>query len=417
MGRTTGYRSALAVGEFRVLLATMAVSSLGDQLARVALAVLVFDRTGSSLASAGTLAVTYLTYVVAGPLLATTADRLPRRGLMVGCDLVRAVALAAMAWSEAPLLVLIALLVLAETATAPFEAARGALLPEVLDGDAYVVGSGLLSTLHQLLQVAGFAVGGLLLLALTPTEVLGLNAASFAVSAAVLHARLRARPAQDPSARSTPWRDLRRGCTHVLSSPRLRVLLPVAWLASAVVVLPEGLAAGLAAASGAGPTSVGLLMAAGPAGCAVGAVVVTRLVPAARRELLLVPLLLLTCAPLVLVALDPSLVVLAGLVGLSGAGSSCFVLVQTTVGREVPSHLRGRVFGIAAGGLMGAQGLALVGGGALASVVPVHLVLAGTGVAGLVAAGALAMSWARVAEVPVPTPPVPTPPTQVPARI
>ena len=128
MTGTTGYRTALAVGEFRVLLATMLVSSLGDQLARVALAVLVFDRTGSTLASAGTLAVTYLTYVVAGPLLATLADRLPRRGLMVGCDLVRAGVLTAMVLTDASVLGLVGLVVIAEIATAPFDAARGALL-------------------------------------------------------------------------------------------------------------------------------------------------------------------------------------------------------------------------------------------------------------------------------------------------
>ena len=63
----TGYRSVLAVREFRVILGSTLGSSLGDQVARVALVVLVYGRTGSTLASAATIAVPFLTYVVAGP--------------------------------------------------------------------------------------------------------------------------------------------------------------------------------------------------------------------------------------------------------------------------------------------------------------------------------------------------------------
>jgi hypothetical protein len=51
-----GFRDALAVGEFRVLWLAHAQSRLGDQLARVAIAVLVFSRTSSALLTALTYA-------------------------------------------------------------------------------------------------------------------------------------------------------------------------------------------------------------------------------------------------------------------------------------------------------------------------------------------------------------------------
>src|SRR4051794_35030538 len=77
--------------EFRALWLSQALSRVGDQLAAVALSVLVYARTGSTLATAATYAVGFLPALVGGPLLAGLADTLPRRSVMVGCDLLRAV--------------------------------------------------------------------------------------------------------------------------------------------------------------------------------------------------------------------------------------------------------------------------------------------------------------------------------------
>ena len=63
-----------------------AQSQIGDQLASVALSVLVFDRTGSGLATAATYALTFLPAVVGGIVLTGLADRYPRRTLIVACD-------------------------------------------------------------------------------------------------------------------------------------------------------------------------------------------------------------------------------------------------------------------------------------------------------------------------------------------
>ena len=45
---------------------------------------------------------------------------------------------------------------------APFSAARAALYPDILTGDIYVLGTAITFTTAQVAQVAGFALGGVI---------------------------------------------------------------------------------------------------------------------------------------------------------------------------------------------------------------------------------------------------------------
>ena len=108
--------AAAAVGsvwesrEYRALWAASGWSVVGDQLARVALTVLLFQATGSASAAAWGGAVTFLAPVVGGLLLSGAGDRWPRRQVMVTCDLVSAVLIAAMAMPGLALPVMVVLL-------------------------------------------------------------------------------------------------------------------------------------------------------------------------------------------------------------------------------------------------------------------------------------------------------------------
>src|SRR5690348_14981116 len=84
------YREVAAIPQFRALWLGQGMSLLGDQLAQVALAVLVYSRTASPLATAAVYALTYLPPIVGGPLLSGLADRYPRRRVMLWCDMLRA---------------------------------------------------------------------------------------------------------------------------------------------------------------------------------------------------------------------------------------------------------------------------------------------------------------------------------------
>ena len=105
---------------FRVLIAALAVSSLGDWLYNVALLAFVYDRTHSATWVALTTAARVAPIVVLGPLGGMLTDRHDRRVLMITSDAVRAavmVLLAAVAVTGLPVL-LAPLLAAAATAAA-----------------------------------------------------------------------------------------------------------------------------------------------------------------------------------------------------------------------------------------------------------------------------------------------------------
>src|SRR3954465_3357508 len=139
-GRGPGFGDVLRIREFRALWAAELLSVLGDQLARVALAIMVFQRTSSSALTALTYALTFAPAVLGGALLSGLADRFPRRRVLIVTDLVRAVLAAGLAVSGRPLPVLWVLVGLLSMAAAPFKAAQLALLPQILTGERYVVG-------------------------------------------------------------------------------------------------------------------------------------------------------------------------------------------------------------------------------------------------------------------------------------
>ena len=85
--RTPGYRELFAVREYTALWAAQLLSILGDQFARVALTVLVYDRTRSPLLAAVAFTASLLPMLAGGLLLGWMADRYPRRTVMVTCDL------------------------------------------------------------------------------------------------------------------------------------------------------------------------------------------------------------------------------------------------------------------------------------------------------------------------------------------
>src|ERR1700712_2733561 len=259
----------------------------GDQLARVALSVLVFQRTASTVLTALTYALTFLPALIGGALLAGLADRLPRRRVMVSADLIRAVLLALMALPGTPIWLVCTLLVFAVLAGLPVSAAESALLPEILDGDTFVVGTGLRTITNQLAQLAGFAFGGLAVAAIGARSGLALDAITFALSALLVMLGARAGPVPAKVEGSEPHSSylatISQGIKLVARDPKLRTLLGFSWLLGLYVV-PEGVAPPYAKALGAGAVGIGLLMAAGPAGTALGTYLFVRLVPSAVRS-------------------------------------------------------------------------------------------------------------------------------------
>ena len=362
------YRDVLGVGEFRGLLVSDGLSGVGDQVARIAVALLVLERSGSAFAASATYACSYLSWLVGGPLLSALPDRYPRRRLMVACDLARMALVAALAVPGAPLWVVFSVLITVGLLAPPAEAARSALLADVLHGEQYVVGSALNNAVGQAAQVVGFVLGGALVALVGVGGALLVDAGTFALSAFLLLALVREHlVARVPGPPQSAMQEAVAGARLVWGSPRLRTLLAWGLLAAAAVIAPEGLAVAIAEQQGGGPLAAGLLTASAPLGFLLGSFALLR-VPTARREALFPGMVALTCVPLLATPFVNSIPVIVGLWVVAGLGNAMQLVANAAFVQEVPPHLRGRAFGVAATLLMVLQGLVLLGAGALAEV-------------------------------------------------
>jgi predicted MFS family arabinose efflux permease len=394
------YRSVLAVREFRAVFASQGLSVLGDQVARLALALLVYDRSGSALAASATYALSFLAWLVGGPLLSTFADRYERRGVMVVCDLARVPLVLALALAPVPLWVVFALLLPVALLEPPFDSARSALLADILEGEAYLVGNTLMNTMIQLGQVLGFVAGGALVTGLGYRGALLVDAATFAVSALVLVALVRRRPPVRAEAGAGLLADVREGLAVVRRSPRLRWLLAQALLSCGVLIVPEGLAVAVAGDIDGGSVVAGLLTAALPAGVLVGGAALV-LVPQEQRRRLFTPFLVLGAAPLLLTPLLRSPVLLVLVWTVAGAGGALQILASSEYIASVPAAVRGRAVGLAGTALMGVQGLMALLGGAAGDLVGPRTAVALAGLLGLLLLLPVAAGAPREAQPPV----------------
>ena len=366
------YGQVLSNREFGALFVARMLSDWGDHLARVAIAALVLNRSGSALLTAATFAISFLPGVFGQALLAPYADRLPRRTLLIVCDLLRAlvvVLLVLAMTARVPLAVVLVLLFVIELIGTPFYAASAALLTEIFaDRRMFLTASGLLSASGQLNQVVGLALGGLLVALFGAANALLVDAMTFVVSAVLLGAFVRGRAAARDlgvPGLGDLLRDVREGMAYLRRDVPLRWLIALAWVMVLVLVAPEAVALPYARAHGQSTLVGGLLLAAVPLGAALGVVVVNRWAPVLQVRRLL-PLATLAPLPLLPMAFNPPWQVAAALFALSGICQGYMVPLMGTFSLLAPDAMRGRLNGLAGSGfaLVSILALLLVGGAA-----------------------------------------------------
>lgn len=390
-----GFGAAWRVREFRALWAAEAVSQIGDQLARVALTVLVFSRTNSAALAALTLALSYTPSFLGSALLAGLADRFPRREVMVVCDLTSMVLVLLMAVPGMPLWIVCVAMAGVAMVGGPFKAARLALLPEVLEGEAYVAGLALRSITIQVAQLLGFATGGLVVGLLQPRPALALDAVTFLASAVLVRTLVPRRPAAgDRTARRSFWSSSQRGMRLIGEIPGLRALFVLAMLAG-LYIAPEGLAVAWAAELHAPTEAVGLIMAAPAAGLAVGAWLFTRFVKPERRIRATGLLAAVSGVLLMVCVVEPGLPVVLGTLVSSGAFTAYQVQVGASFGRLTPADGRAQVMGLLNSAVLTIQGVGALLAGLLAQAAGVSVTVAIAGAAGAVIAVPAAVAWNR----------------------
>ncbi len=386
------YRQVFAVREFRTLLAGFAVFLVSESVQMLALSVLIYAGTGSPLLAALAYVAGFLPQALGGTALLAVADRWPVRRVLLGFDALRFAVAVVLAAGLLPPLAMV-LLVFALGGVAPIaQAARTALLPDLLPGDAYVLGRSLFTVTSAGTQVAGAAVGGVLIAVSGPAPALWLTAAACVVSAVINRLGLARRPARHTGGGAGAVRQTWRVNRVLLADARVRGLLLAQWLPGALMVAAEGVvvpyAAGLGRASAAGA-----LLASAAAGMLVGEFAVGRFVPPRLRERLTPWLALVLGVPLLVFALRPGVVAAAVTLGVAAAGFSYHLGLARRFLEAAPPEHRGQAFGLATTGTMTLQGLAMAGAGGLAEVLAPGTVMALAGAASMLATVSL---WRRL---------------------
>ncbi len=402
------FRGVARSRELRWLWLAGAQSLLGDQLARVALAILVYDRTSSGLATAAVYALTFLPALAGNIALGPVVDRLRPRFVLVSGDLVRAGLLAAMALPHVPLAGLMLLLTLAVFIGSPWQSVETALVTDLVAERDLALGLGLRTATLQAAQLVGFAVGGVAVGLVGAPSALALDAVTFLVSAVVIRLGVRSRPAATyrsatgdgseaadavttDAGGSEQWFAV---VTAVLADRRLRTLLGFSCLLGLLVV-PEGLAAPYAHGLQVGPFAVGLLLAAGPTGVLVGSLAFSRLTLPATRVRLVGPLAIASGLPLVASSFTAQLPVVLALWALTGAATAYHVQTITEYVHAVSPGRRAQAIGLASACLLTAQGVGLLAGGALSLWVGPPAAIATAGACASTAAVFLAVTRRR----------------------
>ena len=350
--RTAPARPARALGllrrtDFRSVYLAVAASELGDALHYIAIMWFAFD-TGGPLGVVAVRLADSVPALVFGLHGGLAADRWDRRRMMIGADLARAAVLVPIAVAglagHLPLAALVVAAFLLETATSYFAPAYGALLPALVDRANVQQANALVQGTVQALSVGGWALAAALVAVLPISTFFAVNAASFAVSAALI-ARVRVSRAR--AAHVEPPR-LHEGFAALRPRPALAVGVVV--LGVAVTVSSGTWIGGVpslvrdALHHGAGGFSIVMV------GYALGSIVSGILLartPIRRKALASQLAWTLYLPGYGLMALAGSLwIAVAGAFAAALGQSSALVLLNSAAQEEVPDSLLGRVVGL-----------------------------------------------------------------------
>lgn len=368
--RTAALLAPLQLPSFRRLWAADMISLLGDWAGRLALTVLVLDRTGSPAWAAAVTAVSLAGYIGIGQVLATFADRYGRISVMLVADVARAALFMAMLL-DVPVGGLLILAFLAGLATPPFEAARSAALPDLVPEEGYRDALALSGISVQSSLVFGYALGGLLLTVVEPETALAINAMSFLVSAFLLLGLRHSAAARPASMLSTVSRSLSDGAASLFGDPMVRRALAFVSITGALGTVDEALVVPYADLIGLPDGLLGLLAASIP----VGTLVATAVIAGGRRDHHSLLRTAAWCGAITSAAAAPLFWFEAsgGLAfvafALSGGMFAVSIPTNTVIGLRLSRDTRASAMGIAVGVLMGSQALGAALGGIVASAI------------------------------------------------
>ena len=399
----TGHRLGLLGREpsFRSLFLATLGSGLGTWLALVALQIDVLRRTHSPIWMSALLIADILPMLLVGLVAAPLVDRLSRRGLMIGADLVRFGVFCALPFAPNATTI-VALAAVIGTATGFFRPAVYAGLPNLVADEDLPRANSLLQMIDNSTWAIGSLAGGALVAARGPDLAYWINAVTFLVSAALL-AQIPQRLLQQAKAESRGhWRDLADGLILVRRSRALLTVL-VAWnigmVANAFVNVGEPFLA--TDSFSAGSFGLGLMMGSAGAGLAVGAYLAGSWVEERGLANVYGVSLGLMGLGVAGAAASPNVWVAAGCVIVSGAGNGAAIVCNALlVQRGAPDRLRGRAFTVLMSSNVTFLAVGMLVAGRLTDAVGPRWVWAGAAILSTVAASVGFMLARGISETP-----------------
>ena len=357
--------------DFRVLLVSQGVSSLGDAVSFTALPLLVLALTGSGVAMGVVGALQTLPDLFFGMVAGALADRSDRKRMMFGADLGRAMLTALIPLSvllDGPTIVII-LLVAAPLSTlrSLFLAGYTASVPALVGRPQLARANAIFETVYSSGYIVGPSVAGLLATIIGPGPTLGVDAASFALSSIglfLVQRPLRA-PVDRPQTRIID--DIREGIRYILGQPILRTAI-LLWGLSQIVTAPivAALAFRVTRDLVQTPTILGIVLTAFGIGTVTGSLAATRL---GRRSSVGAVLLIgqfATGAAILGVSFANAVPVMIGFAAAAGVAQSLVLVTYITLRTAYsPDHLLGRVGSTARVVSLGLQPLGMLAGGFL----------------------------------------------------
>jgi MFS family permease len=278
----------LGIRNFRLLFLGQATSSFGDRLAPIALAFAVLDLTRSASDLGFVLAAQTAPMLLLVAVAGVWADRLPRQLVMLSSDGVRCASQGATATllllHEVRIWELVVLQAVYGAATAFFTPAMTGLIPAAAGSDRLREANALMSLSRSAVGVAGPAVGGTLVVLVSPGVALAGDAATFALSAASLALLRLARPVREATGASM-LTELREGLAEVRQRTWIWVMIAYFGVFNILVWPPFAvLGPYVAKHSLGGPGAWAAILTGGAAGFVAGSLVAIRV--GASRPLL-----------------------------------------------------------------------------------------------------------------------------------
>jgi predicted MFS family arabinose efflux permease len=364
----TERRRPLAIRPFGRLLASYTVNEIGDSVGIIALAVLVYDRTGDVAPTAALfLAGKFLPALVA-PFLTAKLDQVAVRRTLPWLYAIEALVFVVLAWIASADFALGVVLVLAlvdgAIAVTARALTRGAIASILQPARLLREGNALLNLGFAVAAVGGSALAGLVISEFSLAAALLVDAASF-LAIALLLAMTRDLPRPRGEAQPTLER-LRSGLAFARRDPRVRLLLggqSVALILFTLIIPIEV----IYAKESLGTTSAGfgVLLASWGAGIVAGSILFV-----AVRDRSAAALILLSTAAIGLAYLGmagaQSLLVACLLSVLGGTGNGIqWVSVMTALQEATPSDYQARVVGLLESALAAMPGVGYLIGGIL----------------------------------------------------